>query len=238
MPAGPSFSEVTDRLKVQIDAITALADAKVKRAEAEKIKAETAGQLERVRAMRALVSQLERDIRSFEKSRRKLKAVQQKLENRVKNAQFLLSGRRLSAARFATARANYRLLLQEALPTAGEDLIDTSIKASARTKDNFIPVKSNTEPTQAPESVDNVLELVGWMNRKRYTASVGSQAQLAVIKVFKAINAVAKAANDALREEIKGLRNGTLDPWNPSAIVLGSAPNAAASKVAKAGNKA
>ena len=231
-----TFADWTDRLKVYNDYIKALAEYKLKTAQAEVEIAKAADLWADVRAKHTVIDQIQRELKAFNQAQASMKREIKQVEDREKAALRLLRGSKLETNAYSNAWANYVWFETSAVIGSGDKLYLVKVKQSARTADNFIVTSPKFPLVAATKDIDNGLKLMDWMNDHRFVADRGSDAQQVVVKLFQEINAVATKTVADINARLAAIRKNTFDAWNFNAI-LGVSPNPAAKKIESAGAK-
>lgn len=229
-----TFSEWTDRLRVQNEYITALGGYKLRRAQAEVLEAEKQNLMAVVQAKRQVVRQIQRDLRIYNAERNSRIRQREETQRRIKYAEMLLRGRRISSQGFQTAWRAYQRFETPALLASGDEILSVKVPKSARRESNFVAIKENRDVVAVPDEIQNGLQLMHWLKEKWQIAVSGSDAFRVVLKVFEKINQVAEKQNKDLNDRLDRIRKDTFDPWDLNAI-LGVEGSAAAKKIASAG---
>lgn len=230
-----TFADWTERLKVFNDYIRALGDFKVNDAEAKLKLAQAESILFEIRKQEIVLSQLQRDLKLFNKSRGTLMREAKRVEDRAKRALLMLRGSSISLTSFNRAWSAYIWFEPRAMLEAqGSKLFDIKVPASAKAERNFIALKQrNSGIEAAPKEIKNGLEFFDWLHEMRFMTRRGSDAQKIVRRIFESINTVAKNELKEMRDRINNMKNQTYDVWNLPAI-LGAPENASARNIEQA----
>lgn len=231
-----TFADWTERLKVYNEYIKALAEYKLKAAQADVEAAKAANLWAEVRAKEIVIEQIQKDLKEFNQTRAETKRELKQIQDREKAAMRLLRGSKLETNAYSSAWASYVWFESGALIGSGEKLYLVKVKSSARTANNFIATSPKFPLVDATKDIDNGLKLMDWMNDHRFVADRGSDAQLVVTRIFQEINAVAAKSVAEINTRLAAIRKNTFDAWNFNAI-LGVSPNPVAQRVQTAGNK-
>ena len=229
-----SFADWTDRLKVYNEYIKALADYKLKAAQAEVQIAQAANIWATVRAKQIVMRQIERDLRAYNRARAQITNEIKRVRKKDKSAQLLLRGNSIQSVSFTRAWLGYVFFESRTLLESGDALYDIQVPSTSRRASNFICIGSAAGPIDAPDEIENVLQLMQWLKDQRYITAGGSRAQQVVVRLFRAIASVAKKTTDELQSRMVKMRDGTYEPWNFNGI-LGVSTNSAAKKIQEAG---
>jgi hypothetical protein len=214
--------------------IAALAEYKLKTAQAEKQRAEALNDLATVRMKQVVIAQLERDLREYNRSRKSLDAELKRMAVREQYALLLLQGRRMESSTFGHGWRAYAWFESQAMLERGSNLFRIELPADARGSENFLPLRAEASAEPAPDTVRNALQLMDWMHDRKYVARRGSKAQECVAGLYRAINSVAAQSAQKLRERLAEIRKGTYDPWSGNGT-LGGQRIAAANKIERVG---
>ena len=172
-----------------------------------------------IRAKQLLVKQLEKDLRSFNRSKasmsRKIKAV----NGKIKKVKVLLKGRRTTS--FSPAWSAYLWFEAEVAMNASELLAKQKVKASARKASNFFSNKKNDtrEIEAAPNDAVYAGQLADWLRQKKYMVKSSSPAYFAITGLFTAINQHAQNQRKELEQRIEKIRDQTFKTWDTSFIL-------------------
>jgi len=222
-----TFAEWTDRLRAYTEYIGTLGKYKVDAAKAELTRAQTAGQLQRVEAMRLLVAQLERDLRQMVRFRSQMQRRIQQIGDRAKKARHVLRGRRISGTLFAQAFSAYEWFALEVMQVDSERLYSIQIPQAARRASNFINNRTGGDCDPLDDSVETAVGLAAWLKEKRYMAKTG-HAHRVLGRLFGEINSFAGETTSELRSRIEKMQDRTYNAWTPQGIL--GVPNVAAAK--------
>jgi hypothetical protein len=234
--AQASFADWTERLKAYNDYIRALADLKLKTAEADLQNARAANEMAVVRLKNVVIGQIGRDLRAFNRAIASQRRSLQQFENKDKAARLLLRGSRIMSGSFVSGWSGYVFFESRALLEAGERLFRIRVSKAARKSSNFISVSNQQTVNDAPPEIENALQLMQWLHEQRYLAARGSMGQLVVVKLFQEINQIAKDATGAIRKRMDEMRSTTYDVWKLRAI-FGASESPAAKKIEEAGGR-
>lgn len=230
-----TFSEWTERLKVYNDYIRALAEHKLKTAQAELVLAEAQHVLAMVEAKRLVIRELERQFQKLKTFENKTQKTIEQFEMRSNDCQNLLDGDFLASIVYTRARAGYKFFLNKALIESPDSLLDIEVPANARPASNFVNCRTQGGTTDPlPEDETTAIGMMEWMFENRYVAKTGRPAQRTVLKLVKAIDSCASSAVTTMKSAIKAMSKDTYDTWKPVEI-LGIEVDATAKSIESAG---
>jgi hypothetical protein len=198
-------------------------------AEAEKVRAEAAKIMAEVRLLHAVIDQLQRDLRLLNKSRARMQKDVQRVEEHVKHANKLLLGRQ-----FGTGPNRSWAALETFTSQIYDNAVFSAITitSEARTPDNFIHWKSESEVTaHTPPDVDHILEYIEWMKDMGFLARAGKTSQQLIRQLFAAVSAKWAEVRADLESRMEQLKEGVYGDWHLPHL-LGQAIPAEASNAA------
>jgi hypothetical protein len=234
--AQASFADWTERLKVYNDYIRALADLKLKTAEADLQNARAANEMAVVRLKEVVIGQLERDLRAFNRAIASERRSLEQFNKKDRAARLLLRGSRILSGSFVSGWSGYVFFESRALLEAGDRLFRIRVSKAARKSSNFISISNQQTADDAPPDIENALQLMQWLHEKRYLAARGSMGQFVVVKLFQEINQIAKDAAEAIRTRMSEMRSTTYDVWKLRTI-FGASDSPAAKRIEATGEK-
>jgi hypothetical protein len=231
----PTFAEWTARLKVFVDYIGALAEYKLRTAEA-RIKQLQGDDIQATLRLRELlIAQLQKDLRAFDRDKGRIAREIALIGKKEKSARRLLLGKKIDSSSYSSGWAAYVWFETRALMESGTALYKIKVPAAARSMGNFIAISPRHSAEAAPKEVDNALKLMDWMNDRRFVADRGSGAQQVVVALFQAIDKVAGETRQELEKRIEQLKKNTLDPWKLPELLSNLSPSA--QNIQRAGSK-
>jgi hypothetical protein len=214
------FDNYAKEFALRIELLRAAGQWQKDLAEAQLTQAKTLDQLERTRTTHLVNDSLRRALREIEIAEHKAEVDRASMERRFEALQWVIAGRkpvdlntfydRIKAIAWLVSRGHNAAVLFDPLP------------AGCRTVDNFVSLSQvHPESEAPPDNVDNLAELVEWMQTRLQYFRNGSQVhQLFAESVNKLADVQAALVVD-LQSRLDAARKGTYEKLHELKSFLG-----------------
>ncbi len=208
---------------LQVQFVEALGEHKLQTAKAELVRAVAAQNWAVARMKHAVATELETSLKRLRRQRHRTRGAIERLGRHAKAAAKIRSGEDLPASQLSLMWAGYTVFERLVPATVLEDLMNTSLHASARQGRSYVDPRQPDRPCpDPPQEVDNLLALIAWLRRHRLVPRRGTHAYQQVIGGFAKIAAVATTEIETLNANFRALEQDTYGTWQP--IIIAALP--------------
>lgn len=215
--------------ELQVRFFEALGEHKLQLAKSELVRAVAAQNWSLARMKATVALELEAALKRLRRQRHQTRRSIQRLGRHARAASKIRSGEDLAPSQLALMWGGYTVFERLAPASVLQELIDTSLPATAREGRNYVDTRHPDQRCpDPPADVDNVLALIGWLKRHWFVPRRGTEAYRQVIGAFSKIASVATKEIQSLRENLAALEKGTYENWMP--VVIAALPDSVDTK--------
>ena len=219
-----AFAQWKTVRELQLQYLEKLGTYKLTVAQADLVRAVSAGQWQTARMKASIATQLEQALQRLRHLRRQTERRQKRLDRQVRDVALVRFGHRLLPHQLTRLWAAYRVFQRAAPVSVLQTIAAAPVDQQARAGSNYADLRHPQRPCpDVPSDMENVQQLLDWLQQTGYMPRQGTKAYLQTIWAFQQLASVAQLQAEQLQQALEQLEQQTFDTWNP--LVLAGLPD-------------